>query len=174
MRLVDFFRAMIAAEGAQQGVVAPPTPVAPNAHLWLHQPYYAQPPQAFVPTGITDPITGKPIVTNSGPASTVTLTVESYLQSMLESTMSYIQGYLNPAFQTGVAVRTAQAIIDNYVATAKQRVVVYPDTTAGADPTALGNQYGNLQVSLMQQIDSGQYGGTPGVSVFDAWTAMGA
>lgn len=135
---------------------------------WLHKPYYVAGPQVFV----------KSIVKN-WPTNVfiTTLTVESYLQSLLASTMSNIAGYLNPDYNTFLSARTPEAIIEDYVQTAINRIEWYPSTGAdingtAIDPVALGTQYGQLQVALMQQINASDADGEDGISLWDSWVAM--
>jgi hypothetical protein len=127
---------------------------------FLQKPYYPLPePQVYADTSIK----GWP------PAlTTKALTIECYLQSELYSTMSNIEGYLNPNYNTFLSARTAQAIMDNYVWEALNRSQWYPTLAEGIDPFSLGMKYGKLQISLMQQINSGD-----GVtSLWDAWVKM--
>ena len=127
---------------------------------WLIKPYYPLPlPQVYVSTSVKNWPAG---------ATTKTLTVECYLQSVLASTMSNIIAYLNPNYNTFLAERSEAAIIDMYVATAVSRIEWYPGTGFQVDPVQLGTEYGQLQVALMKQIDSGD-GAT---SLWDAWTEM--
>lgn len=166
MTLAQFFKNMAAMAAAIEALPNPPgTPpvsLAPDGSQWRTPPYFTPGPQVEVAT------------TSSSGVPAETLTVDSYLQSMLASTMSFIRGYLNPAYQTGLTSRTAAAIVNNYIITAQGHATAYPSTGVGIDLVALGTTYGNLQVKLMQEIDSGPLGGKPGVSVFDAWTALGA
>ena len=82
--------------------------------------------------------------------------------------MSDIAGYLNPNFNTFLPARTEQAIINDFIEQAIYRIMWYPTLGEGIDPVGLGMKYGQLQVSLMQNIDSGD-GKT---SLWDAWVAM--
>ena len=127
---------------------------------WLAKPYYPLPePQVFVDSTIM----------NWPPSyTTKTLTVECALQSELASTMSNIAAYLNPNYNTFLPARSLQAIVNDFIAQAMNRLMWYPASGADADPVALGTKYGKLQMSLMQQIDSGD-GAT---SLWDKWTAM--
>ncbi len=127
---------------------------------WLQKPYYPLPePQAFVDSAVM----------NWPPSMTTkTLSLECALQSELYSTMSNISAYLNPNYNTFLESRTLAALINDFIAQAMYRLMWYPAAGAGADPVALGQKYGKLQMSLMQQIDSGD-----GVtSLWDKWTAM--
>ncbi len=130
------------------GAVLTPTPAPLHGPVWLKPPYYIAPPEIWA----TDPSFG------------VALSNESYLQMMLESTMSDISAYLNPAFQTGLTAKTAAAIVANYQATVVQREAILRKLTG--DPLALGLKYGNMQVSLMKQIQSAP---GSGVSLWIAW-----
>ena len=137
-----------------------PQTVSPTGHRWLTPPYYIG-TQTLVET------------TSSSGVPALTLTIESDLSMMLGSTMSNIGIYLNPNTTLGLTARTGAAIIANYIATAQQRATAYPSTANGIDLVARGTYYGNLQISLMQQIDSGNFtGGTSGTSLWDAWTAI--
>jgi hypothetical protein len=127
---------------------------------WLAKPYYALPePQTYVQS---------PIMNWPPSILTTTLSLECALQSELASTMSDIAAYLNPNFNTFLPARSLQALINDFIAQAMNRLMWYPASGAGVDPVALGTKYGKLQMSLMQQIDSGD-----GVtSLWDAWIAM--
>lgn len=130
---------------------------------FLAKPYYALPePQAYVDSTVMNwPKT----------MTTKTLSLECALQSELASTMSNIAAYLNSNYNTFLSARSLQALIDDFTAQAAYRLMWYPDCgAAGADPVTLGSKYGKLQMSLMQQIDSGD-----GVmSLWDAWVIMTA
>jgi len=100
--------------------------------------------------------------------TTKTLTVECALQSELAGVMSNILAWLNPHYNTFQTSRTLQSLTNDFISQALYRIMWYPATGMGVDPVALGQKYGKLQMSLMQQIDSGD-----GVtSLWDAWTAM--
>ncbi len=127
---------------------------------WLAKPYYPIPePQVFVDS----------TVMNWPPSYiTKTLTVECALQSELAGVMSNISAWLNPNYNTFQTSRTLQSLVNDFIAQALYRLQWYPASAAGADPVALGIKYGRLQMSLMQQIDSGD-----GVtSLWDKWTTM--
>ena len=164
MKLSNFFQNWQAIVAAIEALPDPPgTPapsLSPTGHAWLKPPYYLG-TQTLVET------------TSSSGVPALTLTIESDLSMMLGSTMSNIGIYLNPNATLGLTARTGAAIIANYIATAQQRATAYPSTANGIDLVARGTYYGNLQISLMQQIDSGNFtGGTSGTSLWDAWTAM--
>lgn len=127
---------------------------------YLVKPYYPLPlPQIYVATSVKNWPAG---------ATTKTLTVECYLQSVLSSTMSNIIGYLNPNYNTFLTERSEIAIVNDFIETATNRIQWYPGTGFQVDPVAMGTEYGQLQVALMKQIDSGD-GKT---SLWDAWVAM--
>jgi len=149
-------------EGRGDVALALPHPLDKKRRImtWLQKPYYPLPePQVFVDSSVM----------NWPPAMTTkTLSLECALQSELYSTMSNISAYLNPNYNTFLAARSLQALIDNFTAQAAYRLMWYPACGAGLDPVTLGQHYGKLQMSLMQQIDSGD-----GVtSLWDKWTAM--
>lgn len=133
---------------------------------FLNKPYYPLPePQLFVKS----PFMGYP---NS---STIVLSLECYLQSELAGLMTEISEYLNPNYNTFLTARSLEALIIDFTTEAIRRIQFYPATALDAsenqiDPVAMGVKYGRLQMSLMQQIDSGD-GKT---SLWDAWLAMTA
>lgn len=137
--------------------------------VWLSKPFYP-----YMPAD-SDWVT----TTSSSGVPAFTLTVEAFLKATLRNTMSNIGGYLNPNYNTFLPARTAQAIVDMFTATAIDRTIHYPSTGKGVDSEALGKKYGGMMVSLMQQIDSGQFTepsqvkyAKPGVSLFDQWISM--
>ena len=131
---------------------------------WIPKPYYPLPePQVYV----SSPFMNYP---NS---KTLTLSLECGMQSELYSTMSNIAAYLNPDYNTFLTARTLEALIADFTIGGVRRVQFYPAIGVDAagnpiDPVALGVTYGRLQMTLMQQIDSGD-GKT---SLWDAWVAM--
>jgi hypothetical protein len=132
---------------------------------WLSKPWYVRPDSVTVQSTIR----GFPISIVE-PA----LTIESVLQGLLSGKLDDCQFWLNPAHNTFLTARNEQAIINDFVWTALQRLQWFPGlTTDGEDPIALGTQYARQMISIMQQINSGGVGGgTDGVSLWDAWTAM--
>lgn len=127
---------------------------------WLVKLFYPLPlPQVYVATSVKNWPAG---------ATTKTLTVECYLQSVLSSTMSNIIGYLNPNYNTFLTERSEIAIVNDFIETAANRIQWYPGTGFQVDPVEMGTEYGQLQVALMKQIDSGD-GKT---SLWDTWVAM--
>jgi len=127
---------------------------------WLERPYYPLPePQVFVDS---------PVMNWPPSITTKTLSVECALQSELASVMSNIAAWLNPNYSTFQSSRSLQSLVNDFTAQAVNRLMWYPASGVGVDPVALGLKYGRLQMSLMQQIDSGD-----GVtSLWDAWLAM--
>ena len=96
------------------------------------------------------------------------------MQGLLAGKLDDCQFWLNPNHNTFLTARTDQALINDFVLSALQRGVSFPAiVTDGEDPIALGAQYARQMISIMQQINSGSVnGGTDGVSLWDAWTAM--
>jgi len=126
---------------------------------WIYKPYFRPGPQIFI----------KSTVANEPGQTTLVETVDSYLQSMLDSTLGDIADYMNPDFTTGLTARTEQAIIDNYVLTAQEHVEAFPTTGINVDPVVLGTYYGQLQVARMKQILGWK---KMQKSVWEVWVAM--
>jgi len=132
---------------------------------WLTKPYYVRPDSVTIQSTI-----------RGFPPSIVepTLTIESVMQGLLSGKLDDCHFWLNPAHNTFLTARNEQAIINDFVLSALQRGQFFPAiVTDGEDPIALGTQYARMMISIMQQINSGGVGGgTDGVSLWDAWTAM--
>lgn len=137
--------------------------------IWLPKPFFDWMParEDYVTT------------TSSSGAPAFTLTVEAFLQATMRNIMSNIGGWLNPNYNTFLPARTAQAIVDMFTATAIDRTVNYPSLGAGVNSEELGAKWGGAFVSLMQQIDSGQFTeanqvkyAKAGVSLFDQWLTI--
>lgn len=132
---------------------------------WLQKPWYERPPQVKIDSTI-----------RGFPPNVIepTLTLESILQGLLAGQMDDAQFWLNPNHNTFLSARSEQAIINNFTLTALNHIYGFPGLAVdGEDPIALAMQYGRLMISKMKEINSGGVaGGTDGVSLWDAWTAM--
>ena len=129
---------------------------------WLTQPFYTAPAPIFALSN-----------TASNPNMTVVIAVESYIQQILQSLLSYPQNFTNIHWNAWLPAKTEQAWIDCFTATATDRINRYPMLGEGVDPVALGQLYGSKLVTTLQQINASQYGGTDGVSIWDFWVANG-
>ena len=126
---------------------------------WKRAPYYPRPDVAYVENATMSRVPGQ---------TSKTITVESALQQELAARMSNILAWLNPNYNTFQTSRTVQSLMNDFIEQAQFRIGFFPSTGDGVDPIALGMQYGRLQMTLMQEIDSGD-GAT---SLWDAWTRM--
>lgn len=141
---------------------------------WITPPYYEFEPQQ------SDIVHA----TSSNGTHAITITVEAYLKAVLRGLMSNVGAFVNPDEWTGMQARSAQGIVDSFTMVATDRLSRYPtmrwdDNGNAIDPDALGKQYGELMVGLLQKIDSGQFNdpgqakySKAGVSVFDVWLSM--
>jgi hypothetical protein len=127
---------------------------------WLTPPFYTAPAPIFAPSS-----------TPQDPAVTWVCSVESYLQQMLQSILSYIPNFTNKYWNPWLTAKAEQAWIESFTVTAQDRIARYP--MLSGDPVALGQLYGSKLVTTLQQIDAGGYGGTAGMSVWDYWVANG-
>ena len=96
--------------------------------------------------------------------------VETYLQQIAQSLLNYPQNFCNPHWTAYLTSNNAAGWITSMEQTATYRLSVYP--MLQTDPIELGMKYGNLIVNMLQDIDSGGYGGTAGISVWDFWISI--
>jgi hypothetical protein len=132
---------------------------------WLKQPYFTPGPQVFV----TSAISGLPTW-----FTTLVISADSFMQSLLASTLGGVDYWLNPSYYNPLASdKTEAGVIKSFVASAAERVNRFPQSAQGMDAQTLGTEYGTLFVNILKSIDSGQFtGGTNGKSLWDAWVGV--
>lgn len=112
--------------------------------------------------------------TPEDPIPTLVISVESYLQQILQSDLSDPENFTNPNWPSWVSDdKTEQGWIQSYIASAADRIARYPMLGVGIKAKKLGEKYGATLVNKLMEIDSGPYGGKPDVSLWDFWLALG-
>lgn len=129
---------------------------------WLTAPYWT--PNPDLRNNI------QPTAVNGWAVTTNALGVEGYLQSQITSTLSGISSWLDPNYYNPWP-KTLEGIVEGFIWEAMNRIRWYPSLGNNIDPISLGTKYGQLFVSILKQIDSGNFNnGTSGTSLWDAWT----
>jgi len=147
---------------------AAPAP-APAPWLgWISPPYFLA-DQRLVTTTAADGV----------PA--LTLTLDSWLQFVLQSILSDALGLLNPARFSTTPTHDLAGLQATWKQTVTDRIEAYPGTGVGVDRDALAAVYASKQADLMRRINVG--GVTipgnvlvtvypPNTSLWDAWASM--
>ena len=129
---------------------------------WLSQPYFTPGPQVFV----ISTIQGLP-----NWFTTMVISADSFMQSLLSSTLGGIDYWLEPSFYNSYnADKTETGVIQSFINSATLRISRFPQSAQGFDGKTLGTEYGTLFINLLKNINSGQFtGGTQDKSLWDAW-----